>query len=1696
MASLALVLCMVFLSAFADPVVWARLPGGKEIVALGQVRAERKNDDPITYREYTVELGNSVPPSWLFVGTYLMSAKSVSARLYREALDSRDYYDQHIAFYTSELDQGNWKNVKDAESLANIMTLADTVEESTLYPYYITVVVGDDGIPRDPATGEPVDVYTLISLYDMENIKELDLLEEYYEDGPLSAQDTGTSHYLYRMLYYFFENDDLEYDRAGLDVGSAMLSYARLSSDRRKLEELWDQALTKSPLTYPEEYKDLMLMMRNWPNIRDDVTDRADLQEAALDQMAKFFQEAQKDEEADATMYVQRQVDATRRAEIYYNLLYNTNLTGSYGMDNSEVLEELEYRKAEISAEMAEASTEADKAQAPATKMRQEVLTMQDAIKDLEEEILSAGTEYAAADPEGNLAAQEAKLQTLEEELKPIETEYNRLDSALDAILNEVVVLNEEQQKQADEINALRNSKYDTKLKTYEDLEQLEKDLEDLKTRQRIAQARKPEYDEAVEEILELESRIARLENSILAETGKLPEMQQKADSYTSSRFTALTDGNKTYDPEAKTNADHAVVTQEKLIRTLEDTLNAAVIKKNKAKAIVDAVGKDLNLEKEIELAQARLDEANATWPDILNGKLQALDLEIAEKEEALEAASVPYQEKLLKLKAANDAFNAYEPVYLAKKEEIRTVKAAISDLQRYMDSYAADQNKRSEEITSYQNMIAVKEALIANAEAPAQTWQTKLSALTTEKEKIELLILAAQDTASGTPYDHLLEAYRNQTLTMKQEQAALEALVIDKEAYRLTALAAKGAVAAEVSAMESVLLTERPETYEAERTAIEESEDAIIHELTREKSDIEEEMRLSLLELTDYHNSIIATRQAEADAAMDLADRASSALNYKLDLDTKQAAFDRVADEHRKWEDIYREKAKQYEEYTYAREYFLSRAEKEKAELDYMYSDACPELIFIEDAKILYEGVLAIMPEFTGETTEELTEFLESCRQDYTEKTEALEAAKEAASAAYTAMKAEYTAKLDTKQAEIDSEKAKKLELLDAVDAAFDEDQAVNREALRAKKEVLAEADATYQGYVDEIASYNTRISELISHQADLAVKSEEIKKLIAAFPGNNSFGIAPTLKFLQEAAEDGSPTFGRRYRDIAVYDTAESFEADAELNTIINYCMGQCAVSYEAYVNASMKRGETAADYVGFILSRKTASLAPDEEAALPYLQMITDLLNITEKKDIVHSARELSLLYGWLLPFAATDFLDKRTVDSMDDYHFYIQAVADREQVEDAITFVSGRLEYAYSVRSDFIYQGKTELIDAHIAWLENLLKRLRELAGLDMDEEYLTGADAYLEEYEKALEEGNLARARQIMDLLDGLINSGRLKNEMGSAGERNPDDLLPTDSDPDKRPLPEEEIAELIYDSLEYTDYDITPDLIRYNAAEGDLGDLLNGLEKRGAGPDLVNAVTTARTDIAEGGTGNGSFEVGTQGGTDVGGTGDGGGSSSSDGHTADTGKVTDKETLAVLSKLPANKIKAGADGKLKTAADDADAAAVVAEVAEIAALSDDSDLWDYLMSLLDDLLNSKNVCVYRKYMDDLSREYVSLGAVDKCRVRSGFRYVRKQQEITMTQIFGGSASYSFTVGGDTVLKNNGQTAPLEARVVEQTDAYLRSNSDTKYGYISEEDAQRYLGCTCVYIPNSDWAILVTPGMEKIMEGVALLLQQL
>ena len=84
----------------------------------------------------------------------------------------------------------------------------------------------------------------------------------------------------------------------------------------------------------------------------------------------------------------------------------------------------------------------------------------------------------------------------------------------------------------------------------------------------------------------------------------------------------------------------------------------------------------------------------------------------------------------------------------------------------------------------------------------------------------------------------------------------------------------------------------------------------------------------------------------------------------------------------------------------------------------------------------------------------------------------------------------------------------------------------------------------------------------------------------------------------------------------------------------------------------------------------------------------------------------------------------------------------------------------------------------------------------------------------------------------------------------------------------------------------------------------------------------------------------------------------------------------------------------------------------------------------------------------------------------------------------MQQYIIGSASYRFEIGSNTVHKNDGSEDTMDTAAVMQSDYSIRNIDGEEYPYISESSSGAYLYCTCVYIPGTEWAVLITPQTDR------------
>ena len=485
-------------------------------------------------------------------------------------------------------------------------------------------------------------------------------------------------------------------------------------------------------------------------------------------------------------------------------------------------------------------------------------------------------------------------------------------------------------------------------------------------------------------------------------------------------------------------------------------------------------------------------------------------------------------------------------------------------------------------------------------------------------------------------------------------------------------------------------------------------------------------------------------------------------------------------------------------------------------------------------------------------------------------------------------------------------------------------------------------------------------------------------------------------------------------------------------------------------------------------------------------------------------------------------------------------FIKARSMRIPTQEAIDFVLARIDWAEeqraSITTDAFQPFAEEALDEHIRWLKDLLATIK-AGGAILDEagelearkaelqlKYLNALDnndlqeaeelgRKIDDTQKALDEANAEKNKQAMSgtsaaeradaavtntpravaekLVDKVLNEipeGKYPDgdmiqaleDLGSPGlEPIYESLIKNGAPPSIVHRVEEALGKRGGSSFidEYPDTDSSSGGSGSNTGNGDDGD---GSGDGDSGGDAGNVGGNENDGDGNNGQGHNGGPDGGNGGNDVGGgNGDGNGNTGGDSQEAPdygpgTGLTPDDFDDAVRESF-------GNDFSELT---DGDKAAAIAAMSEFAKARDDKAAYDYALDLLDDLLREKCPFIYRQYVSDYSREYVSLAAVDKCRRYTKFRMVQKEFKVTMSQLVTGSASYEFEIGKQDVNNNALGSNKMEVAAVSQTDESIRGSKTAKYAYIPENSSGKYLYCTCVYIPGTEWAILITPQVDK------------
>lgn len=463
----------------------------------------------------------------------------------------------------------------------------------------------------------------------------------------------------------------------------------------------------------------------------------------------------------------------------------------------------------------------------------------------------------------------------------------------------------------------------------------------------------------------------------------------------------------------------------------------------------------------------------------------------------------------------------------------------------------------------------------------------------------------------------------------------------------------------------------------------------------------------------------------------------------------------------------------------------------------------------------------------------------------------------------------------------------------------------------------------------------------------------------------------------------------------------------------------------------------------------------------------------------------------------------------VKQMQELEFLVKSTCDRKDKEYAIDFVKEQIELAtlwktlvfddpYGPLADYC-------IDLYIEWLNNLYKDIldgdsdSDIDGLDPDD---------LDEARKRAEDENdLEKLRQL-DALEGEygINKGSDDDDRnGGEGDDGPGVFSYSVSNMTPKDLLTD-LGNRLDDDLKKGNYSIYDAVTRGSADAGfDPDDIVpggynngsndsNNRNKSGTGTDddsgRDNTAGSGSDPAADGKNRKDRRDNENYGRNYGGGDEEGDSGNKSWGDISAYAKEldSDKDTGENEDRSDEDIDKAieKALGKSFGELDPEAQAAVVVALNRYGKMHNAKNCLDYARRMLTVIMNNKNPLVYAVYEDDSDNEYINLGAVDRSRSYTGFRYVYIDGVDTVTQTTG-TASYSFI--DKRVTDSGGNTKDLTSPVGYQTDDYVKSG--TRFPYINETDAMKYMVESGEYIVDTDWGIVVTAAMElqvsKIIE---------
>ena len=679
---------------------------------------------------------------------------------------------------------------------------------------------------------------------------------------------------------------------------------------------------------------------------------------------------------------------------------------------------------------------------------------------------------------------------------------------------------------------------------------------------------------------------------------------------------------------------------------------------------------------------------------------------------------------------------------------------------------------------------------------------------------------------------------------------------------------------------------------------------------------------------------------------------------------------------------------------------------------------------------------------------------------------------------------------------------------------------------------ETLKQLNALYiternAGNIDEADTLMALMSRV-----DATRRAEIYYNLV--FNEDNNVVVGPSLMYVLDLLMDGKGDCGQNYTFISGDDDG-SYASNDAIITAVEDAVENCQKSYFKYLAMSLTNTGTVLKKREYELSQQVLNAASDSERSR-LLHQLAILYNI-EEGAIVNKDEEKAMIED-IIPeaenlyatdihaTASADYLEMSEVAGVSKATLktYLELQKDeantkvsqlqqliiyyclRSNQSQGILYINRRLDWAENqyedIKSDDPFgRFAQESLDEHVKWLKEILKKVKNgtLTGNVLDD--ADGAADLEGDLLDALDNNDWYKAQEVEEASRN-GNGGGGGNGGDGRGDTGDGDLDGPGTGDDNPFQPSiDKIEKLLIDNID-KDWDPKP----YITALGELGDgdldkIKRSFEERNWPSDVIDTIDDAiriagdptknlrgdtsgsnggggngmsgRSDDGSGNGGVGGRDYGDGGGSETGGDGDDG--------TPDGDRLTDDDLKDIIQDI---------FGKGLMDLDDDEKAIVVAACTRFGKDYRYDEVSEFGRGVMYQALDEENGFFYHQFTADTTTEYVNLAAVDKPRIYTGYRYVKQGRKVTMTQIGRAtmSGSYTFTIGSKDMYNRSGVKKDLTKNTAQQKDEYIRGSLTRTYAYLDEGDAVKYLGISCEYVNQSEYAVFLTTSMEtKVSE---------